>query len=48
LSLGGRGPKLIGAFNSARIGKDAKFKKISKSFLQKLVRSGKSSKMMKI
>jgi hypothetical protein len=34
LSLGGRGQKLIGALNSAKIGEDAKPKKIQNLFLK--------------
>jgi hypothetical protein len=41
-SLGGRGQKLMGALNSAKIGDDAKLKKFQIFFSQKLVRSGKS------
>jgi hypothetical protein len=43
-SLGGHRQKLIGALNSAGIGKDAKSKNTSKFFHTKLVRSGNSSK----
>jgi hypothetical protein len=46
-SLGCLRQKLIGALNSARIGKVVKPKKISKIFPQKLVKSGKSSKYEK-
>jgi hypothetical protein len=46
--LDGRRQKVMGALNSDGIGEGAKLNKISKSFPLKLMRSGKSSKMMKI
>ena len=46
--LDGRRQKVMGALNSDGIGEGAKLNKISKNFPLKLMRSGKSSKMMKI
>jgi hypothetical protein len=47
-SLGGLRQKPISVLNSARIGEEAKPKKFPKNFLKKLLRSGKSSKMIKM